>query len=1229
MATDTLSNNPFAERDSASLSLSRLAHTILDPLASLRLTVVLFALSIFLILVGTLAQVDKDIWDVITLYFRCWVAWVPFQAFFPPSFFDGHPPVIWGGIWFPGGKVLGLALAVNLVSAHLIRFKVESHGAKLLVGFGVIAAGIAITWAIIAAGANSNGIKGDPWLPYSTQWIGYQSLLWLCILGCAQMTYRLFQTPLVSVRELWLRFVFLRSTFAFFALGFTALAFWILKSGDAARPSDASLRILWQLTQGTVAAFALLAGCWIVFGRRAGIVLLHGGIGLMMFYELHVALTAVETQMVIAEGETTDFVQDIRTVELAVVETSSRTDDRVVAIPRSALLSEKPIDHPDLPFVVEVDKYFPNAGLRGASSKDQNPVTAGNGINWIPSPHDASTGTDNDSRVDTPAAYITLKSKSDNRPIGTYLTSILLGDDEADVVKLGDKQYRLELRHQRHYKPYRFHLDDVRKEDYLGTSTPRNYASTVQIKDSTRNVDEKKTIWMNNPLRFADETFYQSNYSQERGTGHESTVLSVVANSGWMMPYVACMLVAIGMMAHFLIMLYQFLLRNERLELSAADRDRASQLAQKLGIKSTKKDEDRFDADDAWTDSTRTSLSAANPMHNVLANALAIGLAVLAMVYIGVSARPPSAKLRTIDLYRFGQIPVVSDGRAKPLDSAARSMLLAISGYTEITMGEKNDKHKVPAIQWMLDVITESKAADNYPVFRIDNLDLQETVGVKKREGMRYSRDEIRAKDEEFEKQLQLARKVAEGNEKNLSVYQRKVLELGEKLSTYENLKLAFGLQHRIRGKTDQQMFQSFQMAVQLAEEMEKRGHPIFAIPPEPKVDADAKDDTWHMYSRASLHDLINRVQQNGKQDKAVAAWDKIVKSYDDDDANSFNRAVNELIQVTESNPPPQTTPWIINLESYLNHVQPFYRADVLYLVAFVLSALGWLGWTRGFNRMAFALLVVTLALHTAALVARLVISGRPPVTNLYSSAVFIGWCCVVFALAVELIYNIGIGNLVASVAGFATLQVAEGLAADGDTFTVLQAVLDTQFWLATHVTCITLGYATTYLAGLMGVVYIIRGACTPHMTVKEGREIHRMIYGTICFSIFFSFVGTVLGGLWADDSWGRFWGWDPKENAALMIVLWNALVLHARWGGMARERGLACLAVGGNIFVSWSWWGVNALGAGLHSYGFKKGTIQILFAFIAVNLVIIAVGMLPKTMWWSMRQRELDRKHA
>jgi hypothetical protein len=153
-----------------------------------------------------------------------------------------------------------------------------------------------------------------------------------------------------------------------------------------------------------------------------------------------------------------------------------------------------------------------------------------------------------------------------------------------------------------------------------------------------------------------------------------------------------------------------------------------------------------------------------------------------------------------------------------------------------------------------------------------------------------------------------------------------------------------------------------------------------------------------------------------------------------------------------------------------------------------------------------------------------------------------------------------------------------------------------------------------------------LRGFFTPSLSLAVERDLVRMVYGTLCFAIFFSFVGTVLGGLWADDSWGRFWGWDPKENGALLIVLWNALVLHARWGGMVKNRGLAVLAVGGCIFTAWSWFGVNELGVGLHTYGFTAGVLQNLGRWVAFQLAVIAIGSLPKQAWWSYRVREQEK---
>jgi ABC-type transport system involved in cytochrome c biogenesis permease subunit len=292
-----------------------------------------------------------------------------------------------------------------------------------------------------------------------------------------------------------------------------------------------------------------------------------------------------------------------------------------------------------------------------------------------------------------------------------------------------------------------------------------------------------------------------------------------------------------------------------------------------------------------------------------------------------------------------------------------------------------------------------------------------------------------------------------------------------------------------------------------------------------------------------------------------------------------------------------------------------------LYLLAGLLSVCAWIGWTRDLNRAAFWLLTFTLAIHSFALVSRMIISGRPPVTNLYSSAVFIGWGAVIISLVLELVFRIGLGNVLGSVFGFITLMVAYGLSLSEDTFQVLQAVLDTQFWLATHVVCITIGYATTFVAGGLGIAYIMAGIISRTLDSDMRKMIARMLYGMVCFSIFFSFFGTVLGGLWADDSWGRFWGWDPKENGALLIVIWNALVLHARWGGLVRERGIAILAVAGNIVTIWSWFLVNQLGIGLHSYGFNEGVLTYSAIAVVLHLAVIGFGCLPTRYWSSYRE--------
>jgi ABC-type transport system involved in cytochrome c biogenesis permease subunit len=215
-----------------------------------------------------------------------------------------------------------------------------------------------------------------------------------------------------------------------------------------------------------------------------------------------------------------------------------------------------------------------------------------------------------------------------------------------------------------------------------------------------------------------------------------------------------------------------------------------------------------------------------------------------------------------------------------------------------------------------------------------------------------------------------------------------------------------------------------------------------------------------------------------------------------------------------------------------------------------------------------------------------------------------------VLSTVIELFYRNAIGTAVAAVVGFATLLIAHHLSLSGDTLEMMRAVLDTNFWLATHVVVITLGYSATFLAGTIAIVYLVRRAFG-HVPKSTAVSLRGMVYGVICFATLASFVGTVLGGIWADQSWGRFWGWDPKENGALLIVIWNAIILHARWGGMIRERGMMVMAVFGNIVTSWSWFGTNMLGIGLHSYGFTDAAFLWLSAFMISQATVMSLGLI------------------
>lgn len=354
--------------------------------------------------------------------------------------------------------------------------------------------------------------------------------------------------------------------------------------------------------------------------------------------------------------------------------------------------------------------------------------------------------------------------------------------------------------------------------------------------------------------------------------------------------------------------------------------------------------------------------------------------------------------------------------------------------------------------------------------------------------------------------------------------------------------------------------------------------------------------------------------------------WREMAEAYQAQDAAAFNAALASREALLKTNGIEGTDK--ARFEVAFNRFMPFVQAQVLDILAFLL-AMGvlWFGksekgtWGRAIWWSMMVVLVMALAVHTFGMFARVYIQGRPPVTNLYSSAVLVGWAAAGVCLLIEWITKRGVGGIVAAVFGFTTLIIAHHLHLQdgGDTMGPMQAVLDSNFWLATHVVAVSMGYSATFVAGNLALVYIIKGMCTPKLDRTEARQITQMVYGTVCFALLLSFVGTVLGGIWADQSWGRFWGWDPKENGAVMVVIMNAIILHAKWGKLVKERGLMVLAVSGNIITAWSWFGTNQLGVGLHSYGFTDGTVMWLAIFGGSQVLVMGVALyVPTSYWWS-----------
>ena len=595
----------------------------------------------------------------------------------------------------------------------------------------------------------------------------------------------------------------------------------------------------------------------------------------------------------------------------------------------------------------------------------------------------------------------------------------------------------------------------------------------------------------------------------------------------------------------------------------------------------------------------------------------------IAAVLIAPNWMPPKTVKDDFDLYRFGEIPVLVGGRVKPLDTVARNSLLIIHGKQELRL---ESGKRLSSMQWLTDVLFNAPVADQYPVFVVQNADVLGLFGWQQSDRKDFSFAEFSP----FLKQIiEQAAQSDKLEAVQRSAYQSAILNLRNGLSLYQRLKnsiqpegtenftaelqrfassvpgAATAARQRAMGENfDKGKLDDVAQMIQRYERLSEMAY-VLAVPPF------AQNDQWH-----SVGDSLLRSVSMGEIHPIVMEYAVIGDAYRADDRPLFNQHVQLVTDWFAKEQPNPTKR--ASFELLFNRLQPFSQSMMLYVLAFLLACASWLGWSSALRRSAFYILLVALAIHTFGLVSRMYLQERPPVTNLYSSAIFIGWGAVIVALILERIFKDGIGAACAGAIGFVTLIIAHHLAGSGDTLEMLQAVLDTNIWLATHVVAITTGYSAMFLAGMLAIIYIVRGVFTTSLKKQTADSLAGMTYGVVCFATLFSFVGTVLGGIWADQSWGRFWGWDPKENGAVLIVLWCAIILHARWGGFIRQRGLMIMALFGNNVTSFSWFGVNMLGVGLHSYGFMQKAFPWLVGFMISQLALMAIAAIPLERWRS-----------
>ncbi|QDU68426.1 cytochrome c biogenesis protein [Engelhardtia mirabilis] len=594
----------------------------------------------------------------------------------------------------------------------------------------------------------------------------------------------------------------------------------------------------------------------------------------------------------------------------------------------------------------------------------------------------------------------------------------------------------------------------------------------------------------------------------------------------------------------------------------------------------------------------------------------------------------------------LGALPIQAGGRVKPLSTHAGFTLLRLAGRRSV---EDAAGERLGPDAFLLETLVRPESAARLPLFLVAESAAIDAIGLDgslKKRRARWSFDELRPA---LPRLFELAHDWSRIEAPQRSATQQQTVQLAEAVDQFLDLggfldfarvelpvvrdsalaellgadsgrahfselvaaAPAVGQLYRTLSTSDDPLereeLRGIDGVLRLAAELGRSADGLALVPPAGSAD---EAPEWRTPGDI-LTAALDGAPASEAELAALRGFEALAAAIDNDSAES---ALALLTASTRAAAEARGEAGKLDLERSYYGAKPLMWALMAFLVAFVAATATWLRpKARLPYRLCTTLAWTGLALLTLAIAVRCVIRGRPPVSTLYETVLFVTATAVLLALVTEAIDRRRIAASAAAALGAVGLFLASGYEKldAKDTMPELVAVLDTNFWLATHVTSITIGYAAGMLAALLGSAYVVMRLLRRRDAAPETfRALARMVYGTLCFGLLFSLVGTILGGLWANDSWGRFWGWDPKENGALLICLTMTAILHGRMGGHLKELGICVAAAFGGSVVAFSWWGVNLLGVGLHSYGFTSGIARALWTYYGLQWAICALGV-------------------